>query len=105
MEEFRNDHQIRASGGCSPVQPSMVTVEPALPGPQAPAKKTIVSAEALAAVTTGASRQDVLSRLGEPSSRYSIDSGDGVRECLTYDLATGETVVIRLSDGKVVARQ
>jgi hypothetical protein len=105
MEEFRNEHQIRASGSRSPVRPSMVTVEPATPGPQTPAKKTIVSVDALAAVSAGATRENVLSRLGEPSSRYSIDSGDGVRESFTYDLASGETVVIRLSGGKVVARQ
>jgi hypothetical protein len=105
MEEFRNEHQIRPAGSRSSVRPTMVTVEAAPPGPQAPAKKTIVSADALAAVTPGATRQDVLSRLGEPSSRYSIDSGDGVRESFTYDLASGETVVIRLSGGKVVARQ
>jgi len=84
------------------VQPSVVTVESATAVTEPPAPKRIVSAEALAAVTPGATREDVLNRLGEPSSRFAISGDEGVRESFTYDLDTGEAVVIRLMDGKVV---
>ena len=86
-------------------QPSMVPVEPVnVPRAVEPERtaKTLISAEALAAVAPGTSRADLLSRLGEPASRYSITGDDGVRESFTYDLDSGESVVIRLVDGKVV---
>ncbi|MDP8982733.1 MAG: hypothetical protein M3O35_19320 [Acidobacteriota bacterium] len=81
-------------------QPSTVMVDAAEPA--APRKKTIVSSEAVAAVMHGATREDVLSRLGEPSSRFSIAGDEGVRESFTYHLESGDAVVIRLVDGKVV---
>jgi hypothetical protein len=88
------------------VQPRVVTVDSvdtAPPAePQPPSKKQIVSAAALAAVVPGATRQDVLSRLGEPAFRSTITGDEGTRESLTYYLDSGEAVVIRLIDGKVV---
>jgi hypothetical protein len=81
-------------------QPSTVMVDAAEPA--ASRKKTIVSSEAMAAVTEGATREDVLKRLGEPSSRFSIAGDEGVRESFTYHLESGNPVVIRLVDGKVV---
>jgi hypothetical protein len=87
-------------------QPSMVTVEavniPSEAEAEVPAKKRIISAQALAAVALGTSRADVLSLLGEPSNRFSITSDEGVRESFTYDLDSGEAAVIRLVEGKVV---
>lgn len=46
----------------------------------APARKRIVPADLLASVAPGTTREDLLSRLGEPSSRYSITGDEGVRE-------------------------
>lgn len=87
------------------VQPSVVAVEsvnvPRAAEPEAPAKKRIISAEVLTAVATGTTREDLLSRLGEPSSRFAIAGDEGVRESFTYDLDSGEAVMIRLVDGKV----
>jgi outer membrane protein assembly factor BamE (lipoprotein component of BamABCDE complex) len=96
LSSFRAAHSRRGA------QPSVVTVDPvpvaaADPAPQ----KRIVSAEAFAGVAVGATRQDVLSRLGEPNSRYAITDDEGTHESLTYDLDNGETVVIRLLAGKV----
>lgn len=70
--------------------------------PAAQRKKTIVSSEAMASVIEGATRGDVLNRLGEPSSRFSIAGDEGVRESFTYHLESGNPVVIRLVNGKVV---
>jgi len=87
-------------------QPSMVAVEsvpvPRAAEPEVQAKRRIVPAEALAAVTLGTTREDLLIRLGEPSARFAITGDEGVRESFTYDLDSGETVVIRLVDGRVV---
>ena len=88
------------------VQPGVVAVEsvsvPRAAEPESFPKKRIVSAEALAAVAPGTTREDVLNRLGEPSSRYAISGDEGFRESFTYDLDSGEAAVIRLLDGKVV---
>jgi len=117
-EENRIDQAARSEAlrkgirppNCGPrfrsAQPSVVTVEAVNVSPpadtKAPAKKRIISAQALAAVELGTSRADVLSRLGEPSNRFSITSDEGVRESFTYDLDSGEAAVIRLVEGKVV---
>ncbi len=82
--------------------PSVATADPVPVAPAQPAPpKHIVSAEAYAAITLGASRQDLLDRLGEPTSRYAITDDDGTRESFTYDLDNGETIVVRLLGGKV----
>lgn len=78
----------------------------AVPIPQAgatqpPPPKRIVSAEALAALVPGTARADVLTRLGEPSYKSTIVSGEGASESFTYHRASGETVVVRLLNGKV----
>jgi hypothetical protein len=87
-------------------QPSVVEVELAnaqrAAEPEPPVTKRLVPAGALAAVAPGTTREEVFSRLGEPSSRSAITGDDGVRESFTYDLDSGEAVVIRLLDGKVV---
>jgi hypothetical protein len=87
-------------------QPRMTTAS-AVPLSQSdptPAKR-IVSAEANSKLAVGATRGDVLARLGEPNSRYAITDDDGMRESFTYDLDSGETVVIHLVAGKVTALQ
>ena len=66
-------------------------------------EKRIVSAEALAGIKIGVSRADVVTVLGEPSARYSMTGGDGVRETLRYHRSDGQPVEIRLLDGKVTA--
>ena len=106
-EALRRGIRPASSGSWSRgAQPGLVAVEPVnvprAAEPEPSQKKRIVSAEALAAVAPGMAREDVLSRLGEPSSRYAITGDDGVRETFTYDLDTGEAVAIRLVDGKVV---
>jgi len=86
-------------------QPRIVTVEADVARtsrPQAPAPKRIVSEEALASVAPGATRSDVLAKLGEPSGRSAITGDEGVRETFTYDLENGDAVAIRLVNGKVV---
>jgi hypothetical protein len=100
-EALRNGMRPASSGYRSRVaQPGTVVVDAA--EPQSPPKKTIVSAEALAAVVQGTTREDVLSKLGEPSSRFAIAGDEGFREKFTYHLESGAAVVIRLVDGKVV---
>jgi hypothetical protein len=94
-----------ASSASTPrrVQPGAVAAGSTLPPiPDPPAPQRIIPAEALSAVMPGASREDVLSRLGEPSFRSSITSDDGVRESFSYDLDSGAKAVIRLEGGKVV---
>lgn len=86
------------------VHPNVVTVAAVpedQPDPTPP--KRIVSRQAYAAIAVGASRQDVLDRLGEPGASYAITDDDGTHESFTYDLDSGEVVVIRLSGGKVIA--
>jgi hypothetical protein len=93
---------IRPAGSRGSSQASVVAVEAMNAQPQPPARKQIISAEALATIALGATREDVVSRLGEPSAKYGITGDDGARESFTYDLDSGEAVVIRLVDGKVV---
>jgi len=109
MEEFRNEHQLRptrlplaCAAHLSATQHGHSGTRPWTPDP---CQKDHSVTRGAGRSDAGRKRQDVLDRLGEPSSRYSIDGGDGIRESFTYDLASGETVVIRLADGKVVARQ
>lgn len=113
MEQFRADHAIRpeaqsaaprpAQAGA--VQPRMITVTPSTAGQLAsqepPPPKRIIPAATLATVSPGTTREDLLSRLGEPANRSSIVSGDGTRETFIYDGEDGE-VKIRLVNGKVV---
>lgn len=65
-----------------------------------PAKRAI-AVQAYSTITVGATRADVLARLGEPNSRYAITDDDGTRESFTYDLDDGRTVMIHLLAGKV----
>jgi len=110
MEQFRAGHSSHAEPTPSvvhragaPGQPSVVTVGSSpIPAADPQPPKRIISAEAFAAVAAGSSRDDVLARLGEPSSRYTISDDVGMKESFTYDLESGETVVVRLLNGKVV---
>ena len=111
MDEFRTNHAAHGQPAPNTVQPSgfsrgrpsVVTVDSSpIPAADPTPPKRIVPAEAIASIAIGASRDDVLARLGEPSSRYSISDDSGMRESFTYDLESGDTVVIRLLNGKVV---
>jgi len=96
MRSFRAAHSGRGA------QPNVVTVAPVPVAPAQPAPpRRIVSGEAYAAIAVGATREDVLSRLGEPNSRYAITDDEGTHESFAYDLDSGETVMIRLIGGKV----
>jgi hypothetical protein len=98
MSSFRAAHSGRGA------QPSVVKVDPVPVAPTDPEPpRRIVSAEAYAGLAVGATRQDVLTRLGEPTSRYAITDDEGTRESFTYDLDSGEVAVIRLLGGKVTA--
>jgi hypothetical protein len=105
QEQFANKlSSMRQAGSRRGVQPSVVTMSavPLAPADPAPQKR-IVPADAYATLAVGAARQDVLSRLGEPSSRYAITDDQGTHESFSYDLDNGEAVVIRLLGGKVTA--
>jgi hypothetical protein len=91
----------RVAGPNRTAQSSKVMVDPVTAAPEAPPKRT-VPAQALATVTEGTTREDVLSRLGEPGARYAITDDEGTRESFTYNLDSGEVVTIRLLKGKVV---
>ncbi len=81
-------------------QPTTIMVDPA--GTDAPrAPKRLIPAEAVAAIAVGASREDVVTKLGEPSARYAITDDDGTRESFTYDLTGGDVATIRLLNGRV----
>lgn len=99
MSAFRAAHSGHGA------QPGMVTrsAVPVAPA-QPPPPKHIVSANAVTAITVGTARDDVLNRLGEPSSRYSISDDDGTHETFTYDLDSGGVVTIRFVGGKVTER-
>ncbi len=71
--------------------------------PTAEPEKHIVTDEALASIEIGASRAEVLAALGEPSAKYSMAGGDGVRETFRYHWPDGAVVEIKLVDGKVTA--
>jgi len=98
MSDFRAAHSGHGA------KPNVVSVDPVPVAPADPAPpKRIVSAEAYAGIAVGTTRQDVLTRLGEPNSRYAITDDEGTRESFTYDLDSGETVRLRLLAGKVTA--
>ncbi len=87
-------------------QPGVIQVDP-VPIPRATetaasAPKRLVPADALATIVPGTTRDEVLSKLGDPSSRYAISDDEGTRESFTYDLSNGETVTLRLLNGAVV---
>ena len=91
------------SRGAQPRMGSSPSVEIArAPGSDRPAVKQVVTKEALASIQLGAERQDVLTRLGEPSSRAAITGGEELKETFTYHLEDGTPVAIRLLNGKVV---
>jgi hypothetical protein len=110
QEQFRADHGLgnrRAPNVYSPASrtahPTMVTVESvASSQPPEPAQKRTISAEAFSAIKPGATRQDVLARLGQPTFGSAISGDEGTRESLTYNLENGEEVVVRLINGIVV---
>ena len=106
MEEQSRDWQASKSASHMPgrAQPNVVTLSlaPLAPADPVPPKR-IIPAESYAAITVGVTREEVLTRLGEPNSRYAIAGNDGTHESLTYDLDSGETVVIRFLGGKVKA--
>jgi Flp pilus assembly pilin Flp len=93
-----------------------VTDQAARPATPAPARKpalqpeptlaTLVPSPTLAEIAqiqTGASRQDVLAKLGTPSARITIPDGDGLVEIYQY-AAKGERLgSLRLTDGVVSA--
>lgn len=107
-EEFQRAHAIpaRSGGSARTTSPSVIAVETANAAhPVAPAEKRIISAEALSGIALGATREDVLGKLGEPNSRYSITGDDGTSESFTYALDSCQDVTVRLLNGKVTKIQ
>ncbi|HZU25446.1 MAG TPA: hypothetical protein VFA04_07980 [Bryobacteraceae bacterium] len=104
-EENRIDQSVRSAAlrhGIRPGAPPHVeVVTVAAAEPARPAAKRLVSAAAVSRIAAGERREDVLSRLGEPRTRYSITGDDGVQETFAYDLDSGENAIVRLLDGKV----
>jgi hypothetical protein len=96
-----------AAPGSGPGEPSApapppVPILPYIPPPPETNLRTI-PAQLLGNVTEGATRADVVSRLGDPNSDMIINgSEDGPHETLHYKLDTGVKVAIRLVDQKVV---
>jgi hypothetical protein len=76
----------------------------ALPAPSVPsAPRIIASAEELARITPGASRQDVVERLGTPAFRVRF-SGDGhVQEIYRYSANGADLGSVRVVDGEVAS--
>lgn len=93
----RPSQPATVQSGLTIVAPSTAAQTPQEPPPP----KRIIPVETLATVAPGTTREDVLSRLGEPANRSSITSSDGTRETFIYYGEDGE-VRIRLVDGKVV---
>lgn len=79
---------------------STVQVEPYVP-PQPKTLRTIPP-DLLGGVEMGATREEVIVKLGEPGSSFSIAGGEGgTVETLTYHLESGSKAQIRITDGKV----
>ncbi len=91
---------VRASRSAHPNMVTVQSVETSLPAEPTP--KRLVSAEAFAAIKPGATRQEVVDRLGKPTFGSAISGDEGTRESLTYYLESGEEVVVRLINGKVI---
>jgi hypothetical protein len=90
----------------STTRPNVVIVEQASSSrPTEVAPKRTISSQALATIKPGASRQDVITQLGDPTYRSGIAGEEGSPESLTYYLENGETAVIRLMNGAVVSEQ
>jgi hypothetical protein len=62
---------------------------------------SIVTQEALSSVGVGDSRDFILMRLGEPSTRAALNAADGLQETFTYHLKDGRPAPVRLLNGKV----
>lgn len=102
--KIAKQEQAQRVAGSRPFRrPSTETVEIArAPESDRPAARQVISKEALASIQPGAERQDVLIRLGEPSSRAAITGDEGVKETFTYHLKDGTPVAVRLLNGTVV---
>ncbi len=100
MEDQHQNWQRRRS------QPNVIMLSPVPVAPDDPSplpSKRIIPAESYAALSPDATRDDILTRLGEPNSRSAFTDDQGRHESLTYDLDSGESVVIHLLNGKVTA--
>lgn len=94
----RSGRRSRSGGGGTPPPIPQATE------PQRPARRTVITAEALAGIAAGASKEQVIEQLGEPSSQSSLTGDDGVRETLSYHLADGQLVAIRFLNGLLTAK-
>jgi outer membrane protein assembly factor BamE (lipoprotein component of BamABCDE complex) len=76
---------------------------PAAPVESAQQQPAPAEAAALDGVAPGMTRQELVARLGKPSSAVSIPEGDRMMESLRFRLEGRRSVRIRLADGKVTA--
>ncbi len=104
-QQFQADHPPPTAPNSRTIQPHGNIVPPPAAAhltPEAPTAKRIVPSDALAAIVPGATREDVLSKLGDPAFRSTITSDDGTRETFTYYGESGE-VILKLVNGKVTS--
>jgi hypothetical protein len=87
---------IRSRKGSSS-RAEAVPVEPVAPTP-----KRIVSEEQISALSKGLSRQDVVEKLGEPSTKFTIAGIENAPETLTYHLESGKAVELKFEAGNLV---
>jgi hypothetical protein len=97
--DSRYSTRSRSGGGGSAPPPIPQATEP-----ERPARRTVITAESLAEIEAGASREQVIGQLGEPSLRSAFTGDEGVRETLTYHLQNGQAVAIRFLNGLLTAR-
>ena len=71
--------------------------------PQAPVTPKAPSAEDLAQIEQGTTRDQLLTKLGAPSSRVFIPEDGGLLEIYSYRSADGHIGTIRLTDGAVTS--
>ena len=100
----RGIRPVTTRPGSRIAQPNLITMA-TVGQPIEPVEKRTISAEALSAITPGVTREDLLSKLGEPNGRYAITGDDGTTESFNYELTSGQAVLIRLLNGKVVKIQ
>ncbi len=102
LRRSQRDTALPQAGSSARAPRSSMTVVRAGPAAAEPTPTpTFISAEALAQVKRGASREDVIRILGKPGARMAIATADSVDEDFEYQLQDGRKVTIGLVDGKV----
>lgn len=108
-----NHQAAPAAPHTTPAHPSAPASEPsahpvpaaaaAIPvvAPPPPAPEIVPSRESLSAVAVGTSRQDVLAKVGTPSSRITMFEDGGAVEILRFSAKSGSLGSVRIVNGSV----